>query len=88
MRQGPFALLTLVAAALLIPAAAQAQFKIGGGPSFTTGDFSDEAVNGYNIVASVGLNPSFLPIGLRADYFYSDFKNVDREPSLDVSLGG
>lgn len=88
MRQGPFAVLTLAAAVLMFPAAAQAQFKIGGGPSFPTGDFGDEAINGYTIHASVGYSPDVLPFGLRLDYFYADFKNVEREPSLDVSLGG
>src|SRR5690606_3076090 len=64
------------------------EFKVGGGPSFPTGDFDTDVINGYNIHASVGYRPSFLPFDLRADYFYNDFKNEERPPSLDVSLGG
>jgi hypothetical protein len=88
MRHRLFGSFTLMAAALMLPAAAQAQFKIGGGPSFPTGEFADEATNGYHIHGSVAYHPTVLPFGLRAEYFYADFKNVERAPSLNVSLGG
>lgn len=89
MRQRPFGILTAVALAVLFfPAISQAQFAVGAGPSFPTGDLADEAVRGFHVQGSVGFAPAVLPFGLRADLFYQTFGNVEREPGINVSLGG
>lgn len=76
------------AAACLTFAPAEGQFYVGAGPSIPLGDFADEAVSGFHVQGSADLTPSFLPFGLRADVFYQTHGNVEREPGINVSLGG
>jgi hypothetical protein len=72
---------------LATPAAAQ-QYSIAVGPSFPTGSLADEAARGYHVQGSVGFTLPALPFGLRTDLFYQNFSNVEREPGINVSLGG
>jgi opacity protein-like surface antigen len=89
MRTGLFVILVAVAVLGLLPtAAAGQQYSVAVGPSFPTGRLADEATRGYHVQGSVGFGVPRLPFGLRTDLFYQNFTNVEREPGINVSLGG
>lgn len=58
--------------ALLIPAAAQAQFGLAGGISFPQGDLDDGVDSGWHLMGVFELAPAMLPVGLRIDGGYQD----------------
>jgi hypothetical protein len=65
------AALAVVALALPQAAAGQMGIGIGVGPSFPTGELSEEVSAGYHVQASVGLGVPLLPFGLRVDGIFS-----------------
>ncbi len=76
MKRLAFATIVAAAAAFAAPADAQIrpfQISIAGGPSFTTGDLSNEAGTGYHVQGSVGFNVPLLPFGVRADLLWQEF---------------
>jgi hypothetical protein len=88
MKARMFALATVALFGFALPhtAAAQIGIGIGGGPSFPTGHYADEASAGYNVQVSLGLGVPLLPFGLRADGFLNQFPS-DLEGN-DRILGG
>lgn len=70
--------LALALSALVFPSAASSQafplrFGIGGGPSFPTGHFSEEAGTGYHLQGSLAFAVPVLPVALRADLLWQQF---------------
>src|SRR5688572_29533231 len=61
---------------------------LGAGPVVPLGDLSDEARTGFAIHGSLVTNLYTLPVKLRADLDYHDAEAVERQPGIDVSLGG
>lgn len=51
-------------------------------------EFPTEARTGMHLQGSIGYEFSSLPIGLRADLLFQNFPAVEREPGVNVSLGG
>lgn len=51
-------------------------------------EFPTEARTGVHVQTSLGYQFSRLPIGVRVDLIYQDFEAVEREPGVNVSLGG
>jgi opacity protein-like surface antigen len=82
MKKIAFATMVAAMAAFAAPADAQIrpyQISIAGGPSFPTGELSDEAGTGYNVQGSVGFGVPMLPIGLRADLLWQEFPLTDAD---------
>ena len=78
----------ILVAALVLPTQATTQVSLGGGPSFPMGSLADEARTGHHYQGSVTVSPAVLPFRLRTDLFYQRFNGVEREPNINVSLGG
>jgi opacity protein-like surface antigen len=76
----------LVAAA--IPAAADAQVRVGlgGGPAFPLDHLADEATTGFHVQGSLGLELPLLPFGVRADGLWQRYP-ADHEGSFN-GIGG
>lgn len=78
MRSRNFVVTAALGAALaLFGSEAEAQLRpweisIAGGPSFTTGDFSDVANTGYNVQGSIGFGIPLFPVGVRADLLWQE----------------
>lgn len=64
------------------------RFSVAAGPSFPIGEFSDEAVRGYHVQGSVAFRVPNVPFTVRTDLLFLNFTNVEREPGIDVTLGG
>lgn len=84
MRVQSFMLASLLAVAVTLPTAADAQLRpweisIAGGPSFPMGDLKDEAGTGYHVQGSVGFDLPLLPIGARADLFWQELPDSEEE---------
>lgn len=90
MRSGLSVFLVVVAATAALPRQswAQPQYSVAVGPSFPTGTLADEAVRGYHVQGSVAFRVPVLPFLVQTDLFFQDFNNVEREPGINVSLGG
>lgn len=92
-RTGLSALTTAALLLLLLPATSAAQERswyvaAGAGPSVAMGTLAEEVGNGFHLQGSVGVAPRVLPFGLRFDLFYQNFDAVEREPTINRSLGG
>lgn len=48
------------------------EISIAGGPSFTTGDFSEVAGTGYHVQGSIGFGVPMLPFGVRVDALWQE----------------
>lgn len=48
------------------------EISIAGGPTFTTGDFSEVAGTGYHVQGSIGFGVPMLPFSLRADALWQE----------------
>lgn len=89
IRRGVSAFLFTVAVSAALPTMLAAQrFSVAAGPSFPIGEFSDEAVRGYHVQGSVAFRVPVVPFDLRTDLVYLSFSNVEREPGINVTLGG
>lgn len=82
----------IVAAALCVPLAAQAQERVwgvsvGGGPSVPLSLLSDEAKIGQHAMLGVSYRTP-IPVTLRLELLYHNFNAVSREPSIHSTLGG
>ena len=68
-------LLAVAAFAVVAPVAAQAQasFGIAAGASVPNGDFKTFAETGYHLMATLGIAPPALPVGLRIDGMWNEF---------------
>jgi hypothetical protein len=75
MKARTFALATVALFGFALPQAAAAQIGIGigGGPSFPTGEYGEDASAGWNVQATLGIGVPMLPFGLRADGFLNQF---------------
>ena len=62
--------------------------SLGAGPSFPMSKLGDEAQTGYNVQGFVGYRLPMFPAKIRVGVLYQDFDAQEREPSIDVSLGG
>ena len=86
-------ILAIVACATLRAAPVDAQSRswelwLGAGPAIPLGDLSDDARTGLALQGSLVTTIPSLPVKLRADLYYHDSEAVEREPGIDVSLGG
>lgn len=48
------------------------EISIAGGPSFPTGELSEEAGTGYHVQGSIGFDVPLLPFGIRADALWQE----------------
>lgn len=92
-RQRAFVLCAVIAGLALFtsPGIAQVrpwQVALGAGPSFPVGDLADEAQTGYHVQGSVLYALARLPVDLRADLVFQNMYSVERESTIDRSLGG
>ena len=78
----------VLCAAVVFPAAVEAQVTLGIGRALTSGDFADEARDGWSAQGTYGFAVPGLPVRLRADLVYQNFRNVARAPSLYARQGG
>jgi len=78
---------------LTLPAIAEAQERswdvsLGAGPSFPVSRLGEEAETGMHVHGLVGYRLRGIPAKLRVGVFYQNFDATEREPSINVSLGG
>lgn len=68
-------LLAVAAFVAVAPVAAQAQasFGIAAGASVPNGDFKTGFETGYHLMATLGISPPALPVGLRIDGMWNEF---------------
>ncbi|MEX2571844.1 MAG: outer membrane beta-barrel protein [Gemmatimonadota bacterium] len=91
MNRGLVVVIPVMIAALAGVSTAEAQLRpwqisIAGGPSFATGEFSDQAGTGYNVQGSVGFSLPLLPFGVRGDLFWQELP--DEEDGWFRQIGG
>jgi hypothetical protein len=72
---------SFVLGALVAPVGLEGQVRpweisIAGGPSFPTGDLSDEANTGFHVQGSVGFGLPLLPFGARFDALWQEVPDV------------
>ncbi len=79
-------------AVVMLPTLGHAQrawdISFGAGPSFPVSELGEEAETGFHAHGLVGFQLPGFPAKLRVGAFYQNFNAVEREPSINVSLGG
>lgn len=88
MQRGLSAVCAVVVAAVMLSSEVEGQLSLGAGPSFPMGALADETRPGHHVQGSAGFGLPRIPFRFRTDLFYQRFNSVEREPSVNVSLGG